>query len=123
MRSVVSDVSWSSKQAGSTAVGGRPSVHDGVAAKSSNNQRRVIIKRGRAGGGAGEENIKKMYARAACGMCFSCTLYTSGYCNGFFFYSSRAYITKRDGSDSYLILDIPTVPHSRLNEPLSTRTV
>jgi len=26
------------------------------------------------GGGAGEEKIKKMYARAACGMCFSCTL-------------------------------------------------
>jgi len=44
---VVSDVSWSSKQAGSTAVGGRPSVHGGCAAAKSSDQRRVIIKRGR----------------------------------------------------------------------------
>jgi len=41
-------------------------------------------------------------------------------CNGFLQFARVYY---GDGSDSYLILDIPTVPHSRLNEPLSTRTV
>lgn len=73
VRSVVSDVSWSSKQAGSTTVGGLPSaVHDDggkvVKPKADYNKTRA------GGGGAGEEKIKKMYARAACGMCFSCTL-------------------------------------------------
>jgi len=54
------------------SVAGRLSMMAMAAKSSSSNQRRVI--KYNAGGGAGEENIKKMYARAACGMCFSCTL-------------------------------------------------
>jgi len=76
VRSAVSDVSWSSKQAGSTTVGGLPSaVHDdGGCGKVVKPKADYNITRAGSGGGAGEEKIKKMYARAACGMCFSCTL-------------------------------------------------
>lgn len=126
VRSAVSDVSWSSEQAGSTAVGGRPSIHGGCAAAESSDQRRVIIKRGRrwrrrrlrwrrGGRGKYKKDVR------SCGVWHVFFLHSLVVvCNGFLQFARVYY---GDGSDSYLILDIPTVPHSRLNEPLSTRTV
>lgn len=119
--SVVSDVSWSSKQAGSTAVGGRPSVHDGDGGRVVVKPKAGCkIKRGRPGGRRGGRGKYKKDVR-------SCSVWHVFFlhslvvvCNGFLQFARVYY---GDGSDSYLILDIPTVPHSRLNEPLSTRTV
>jgi len=124
VRSAVSDVSWSSGQAGSTAVGGRPSVHGGRAAAESSDQRRVIIKRGRrwrcrrrrrGGSGKYKKDVR------SCGVWHVFFLHSLIVVRNGFLQFARVYYG--DGSDSYLILDIPTVPHSRLNEPLSTRTV
>jgi len=56
---VVSDVSWSSGQTGSTAIGGRPSVHGGCTAAKSSNQRQIMIKRGRRWRRGGRGKYKK----------------------------------------------------------------